>query len=174
MFRVRRAAWAVRLLVSLTLHVLLNELCLLAEFPDNLLQRSLLAIHPPTRTSSRQMTYRQCFRVHALLDQRDANGHRFAIEVAVLGARRQWVMKIGGLWTSGGRQGRTRMVEISCRMSTACCAAARLSISGMAVLGCSCLMLNGVDGLARDATCASATPRQGRPGLNGRGDCRRC
>ncbi|TQV91732.1 hypothetical protein IF1G_09798 [Cordyceps javanica] len=50
-------------------------------------------------------------------------------------ARCRWIVSCdrgGSSRNPSGQCGRrTRMVEISCKMSTACCAAARLSVSGM-------------------------------------------
>ena len=86
-------------------------------------------------------TYCQRLGVHAVLNHGDANGEGAAVEVAVLwlfsGRVSSLILLSGGSW----RRRLTRMVAISCRMSTACWAAACFSARSLGgILGGRCLL----------------------------------
>ena len=74
-------------------------------------------------------TYSESLRIDATLDHEDADGQGAAVKMAVL--RRGGGSARARQGTHLGERILTRMVEISCRMSTACCAAACLSASGI-------------------------------------------
>lgn len=123
---------------------LLRTLCLMAQLLDDLLRgrggvSTQHAARGTRRAGTRDATHRHGLGVDAALNHGYADGQGAAVEVAVLRAAGGSAGRAarGSAGGKGRREAaRTRMVEISWRMSTACCAAARLSESaGMAAGG---------------------------------------